>query len=99
MVRGRAAVGKGRWRMCCAWRSGSCMRTISGGAEKSREIAKRALQMSLRKAHVDVWVLGRWCLRELKAYLLRESNKALAGGEDPEYPMIMMLKWLMVPPP
>ena len=60
------------------------------------------------KSHVGVgqvtcgmWVWGRWCLRELKAYLLRESNKALAGGEDPEYPMIMMLKWLMVlqPPP
>lgn len=36
------------------------------------------------------------CLSELKGFLLRESNKALAGGENSYASMIMMLKWVMI---
>ena len=36
------------------------------------------------------------CRNELKSYLLRESNKALAGGDNPYASMLMMLKWVMI---
>jgi hypothetical protein len=36
------------------------------------------------------------CLRELKAYLLRESNKSVSGGEDPILAIVMAVKWLLI---
>lgn len=63
----------------------------AGEAESGSEARSTGEDLTLRESDFE-----KWCLRELKAYLLRESNKALAGGEDCNYSSLMMLKWLMV---
>ena len=36
------------------------------------------------------------CLSQLKEYLLRESNKGIAGGDNSSEATLMVLKWLMI---
>lgn len=36
------------------------------------------------------------CIAQLKNYLLREANKALAGGENPSESQLLILKWVMI---
>ena len=36
------------------------------------------------------------CLSQLKEYLLRESNKGIAGGDNSSEATLMILKWLMI---
>ena len=36
------------------------------------------------------------CISQLKSYLLREANKALAGGENPTESQLLILKWVMI---
>ena len=63
---------------------------MSAAAEGSLE------DESLEKIELDEDDFKAMCVHELKSYLLRESNKALAGGENPSDSMLLILKWVMV---
>ena len=64
--------------------------------ELTEEFAKRQHREDTIEVELTPDDFHVMCLSQLKAYLIRESNKALAGGDNPYDSMILILKWMMI---